>query len=196
MKRTLLVTSLLLVMTGCAQKKLNTAVDTSAVTSGSHGPNGTNIGAYQNVDPIGQGMGQGGATGGAYGEDGTYSENNPYSDNGAYGNSGVRNIYFGVDQYHITADKLGEIAHNAAILRKTRGKIKIEGHCDATGTDEYNYALGLRRAKAAKDALIAKGIPANRIILVSMGESSPECVTDTSAACYAKNRRVEFKIVQ
>jgi len=194
MRRTLLVTSILLVMTGCAQKKLNTAVDTSAVTSGSHGPNGTNIGAYQNVDPIGQGMGQGS---GIYGQDGTYDQNGGmYSENNGYGNSGVRNIYFGVDQYHITADKLGEIAHNAAILRKTRGKIKIEGHCDATGTDEYNYALGLRRAKAAKDALVAKGIPASRITLVSMGESSPECETSTSAECYAKNRRVEFKVIQ
>lgn len=182
-------------MTGCAQKKLNTTVDTSAVTSGVHGPNGTTIGSYENVDPIGQGMGQGA---GSYGQDGAYGQNGAYSydENNPYANSGVRNIYFDVDQYHITADKLGEIAHNAAILRKTRGKIKIEGHCDATGTDEYNYALGLRRAKAAKDALITKGIPASRMILVSMGESSPECVTDTSAACYAKNRRVEFKILQ
>lgn len=193
MKRTLLIASITLVMTGCAQKKLNTAVDTSAVTSGA---NGTNTGAYENVDPIGQGMGQGT---GVYGQDGTYGQNGTYgtySENNAYGNSGVRNIYFDVNQYHITADKLGEVSHNATLLRQSSGKIKIEGHCDASGTDEYNYALGLRRAKAAKDALIANSIPANRVTLVSMGESSPECETSASAECYAKNRRVEFKVIQ
>jgi len=199
-KKTLLIASITLVMTGCAQKKLNTGVDTSTVTSRTSGPNGTNIGAYENVDPLGQGMGQGSGSygqGGKYGQGGsTYGQNGTYNENNSYGNSGVRNIYFDVNQYHITADKLGEISHNAMLLRKSSGKIKIEGHCDASGTDEYNYALGLRRAKAAKDALIANGIPANRITLVSMGESSPECETSTSARCYAKNRRVEFKVIQ
>ena len=195
-KETLLIASITLVMTGCAQKKLNTSVDTSAVTSG---PNGTNIGAYENVDPIGQGMSQGDGTygqGGSYAQNGTYGQNGAYSQNSGYGESGVRNIYFDVNQYHITADKLGEITHNATLLRKSSGKIKVEGHCDASGTDEYNYALGLRRAKAAKDALITNGIPANKVTLVSMGESSPECETSTSAECYAKNRRVEFKVMQ
>ena len=183
-KRTLLIASITLVMTGCAQKKLNTTVDTSAVTAGA---NGTNTGVYANVDPIGQGMGQGS---GIYGQNGTYGENN------GYGNSGVSNIYFDVNQYNITADKLGEIAHNATLLRNNSGKIKIEGHCDASGTDEYNYALGLRRAKATKDAMVANGIAANKMTLVSMGESSPECETSSSADCYAKNRRVEFKVMQ
>jgi len=199
-KETLLMASITLVMTGCVQKKLNTGVvDTSAVTSVTSGPNGTNVGAYENVDPIGQGMGQGNGTygqGGIYGQDGTYSQDGIYSQNGGYGNSGVTNIYFDVNQYHITADKLGKVSHNATLLRNSSGKIKIEGHCDASGTDEYNYALGLRRAKAAKDALIANGIPANKVTLVSMGESSPECESSSSADCYAKNRRVEFKVMK
>jgi peptidoglycan-associated lipoprotein len=74
--------------------------------------------------------------------------------------------------------------------------VKIEGHCDAAGSDEYNYALGLRRAKATKDALTANGISSNNITLVSMGESAPECAMNSSADCYAKNRRVEFKVMQ
>jgi len=189
-KQILLIASITLVMTGCAEKRLNTRVDTSAVTSG---PNGITSGAYSNVDPIGQGMDQGS---GIYGQDGTYGQNGAYSENGAYGNSGVTNIYFDVNQYNITADKLGEVSHDATLLRDASGKIKIEGHCDATGTDEYNYALGLRRAKAAKDALIANGISANKVTLVSMGESSPECETSSSSECYAKNRRVEFKVMQ
>ena len=200
-KEIILIASITLAMTGCAQKKLNTTVDTSAIDTSvvTSGPNGTNTGAYANVDPIGQGMGQGsGIYGqdGIYGQNGTYGQNGSYSENNGYGNSGVSNIYFDVNQYHITADKLSEISHNSTLLRNSNGKIKIEGHCDASGTDEYNYALGLRRAKATKDAMVANGIAANKMTLVSMGESSPECETSSSSECYAKNRRVEFKVMQ
>ncbi|HHB94944.1 MAG TPA: peptidoglycan-associated lipoprotein, partial [Campylobacterales bacterium] len=78
---------------------------------------------------------------------------------------------------------------------KSGSRVKIEGHCDATGTDEYNYALGLRRAKSAKEALVDRGINSSSITMISMGESSPACTTDYSSACYAKNRRVEFKVI-
>ncbi len=181
-KKVLLVTaSLALIMTGCAQKKLNTTDDVAVVPA-----TNTTTNIYENVDPMGQGMSQGN---GMYGN-GMYGNNE-----GQYGNTGLQNIYFGVDQYNITAEKLGKISHNANILRNS-GRVKVEGHCDASGSDEYNYALGLRRAKATKDALIANGISRNNITLVSMGESSPECATSTSPDCYAKNRRVEFKVIQ
>jgi len=178
MKKQLLLvtTTLTLIMTGCAQKKINTSENTAGTAGNVPANNGANL--YQNVDPMG---GQGN---GIYGNSGDI-----------YGNSGVQNIYFNVDQYSITSEKLGEVSHNANLLRNS-GKIKVEGHCDAAGSDEYNYALGLKRAKATKDALIANGISANKITLVSMGESSPECATSASAECYAKNRRVEFKVMQ
>jgi len=173
----LAVATVALIMTGCAQKKLNTT-DTAGMAGVNdlNGANGTNV--YQDVDPMGQGNG-------IYGN----------SNNGLYGDSGVQNIYFDVDQYNITSDNLGQISHNANLLRNS-GKIKIEGHCDASGSDEYNYALGLKRAKATKDALQANGISGNNITLVSMGESSPECALNSSAECYSKNRRVEFKVMQ
>jgi len=181
----LVVATLALIMTGCAQKKLNTTdpkdttVGMAGVTNGINGTNGTNV--YQNVDPMGQGNG-------LYGND-------SYGNDALYGDSGVQNIYFGVDQYNITSNHLGQISHNANLLRNS-GKVKIEGHCDASGSDEYNYALGLKRAKAAKDALQSNGVPRKNMTLVSMGESSPECGTSSSAECYAKNRRVEFKVMQ
>ncbi len=185
-KETLLaMATFTLIMTGCAQKKINT-VDTSSLA-----PAGGDTEVYQNVDPYGDGNGQYGN--GKYGN-GQYGE-----DSGYYGNSGLQNIYFGIDQYNITPDMLGVVSHNATLLKSkvsSGQKIKIEGHCDASGTDEYNYALGLRRAKAAKDALQANGINGRSVTLVSMGESSPECTTSTSAECYAKNRRVEFKVIQ
>ena len=177
-------------MTGCAQKKLNT-IDASANIPVGDGTdvyqNGTEV--YQNVDPYGSGNGQYGNGGGDYSVDG-----DTYANGG-----GLQKIYFDVDQYNITPDQLGTVAQDAKILKSatsTGAKVKIEGHCDATGTDEYNYALGLRRAKAAKDALQSNGVNSNKILLVSMGESSPECTTSSSAECYAKNRRVEFKVIQ
>jgi len=184
MKKKILLTvvTLTLIATGCAQKKLNTTTNNGGVTTPGVG-DGTEV--YQNVDPYGSGNGQ-------------YSAGNGTDSYGIAG-TGIQNIYFDVDQYDITPDKLGIISQNANVLKsklKSGGKVKIEGHCDATGTDEYNYALGLRRAKATKDALQSNGINPRSITLVSMGESSPACTTSTSATCYAKNRRVEFKILK
>ena len=181
-------------MTGCAQKKLNTVDASSAVPvgdgsavyqNGTEGIEGTAV--YQNVDPYGSGNGQ-------YGN-GQYGVDEDVYANG----SGLQKIYFGVDQYNITPDQLGTVSQDAKLLKSaisTGSKVKIEGHCDASGSDEYNYALGLRRAKAAKDALQSNGVNPHQMLLVSMGESSPECTTSSSADCYAKNRRVEFKVIQ
>ena len=177
MKKQILLaaTTMTLIMTGCAQKKVNT-MDRNTVIPGANGAN-----LNTNVNPNGQGHTQGN---GLYGQE-----------NSMYGNSGVQNIYFDVNQYNITSAKLGQVSHNSNALRSS-GKVKIEGHCDASGSDEYNYALGLRRAKATKDALSANGISASNMTLVSMGESAPECAMNSSADCYSKNRRVEFKVMQ
>ena len=197
MKKKILLTAtvITLIMTGCAQKKLNT-VDNSIVV-----PDGVTDGTevYQNVDPYGSGNGQYGN--GQYGNgNGQYGDGQYGASGDAYANGGgVQKIYFGLDQYDITPGQLGVVAQDARILKRaitTGAKVKIEGHCDARGTDEYNYALGLRRAKAAKDALQSNGVNPNKLILVSMGESSPECTTSTTEECYAKNRRVEFKVIQ
>ena len=73
-------------------------------------------------------------------------------------------------------------------------KIKLEGNCDEWGTDEYNYALGLKRAKSAKDALIADGIDENKIMLISFGESNPLC-NDKNSKCWKMNRRVDYRLL-
>ena len=196
----LLITMATLLINGCADKKKITTrghngSNRGVFTNGTevYGSNGnTNShgdGLTNNVDPYGSG--NYGNNNGTY-NDGTFGETN-----GEYTDAGVKNIYFGVNQYNITSDNLPTIYSNANALRSkiNRGlKLKVEGHCDASGSDEYNYALGLRRAKAAKDALINKDIKADNILIVSMGESSPECYDSSSASCYAKNRRVEFKI--
>jgi peptidoglycan-associated lipoprotein len=69
----------------------------------------------------------------------------------------------------------------------------IEGHCDERGTPEYNLALGERRAQAAMSYLVALGIQANRISIVSYGHQQPLC-TERNEACWAKNRRAHFLV--
>jgi peptidoglycan-associated lipoprotein len=205
----LAATAISLLMAGCAQKKnVNTAsgqlgagTNNSTYTTVVDDGFSDNTGHYDNVDPYGDGN-YGGANGTYANGTNGYNNNGGYADGSkGYGsaNGGLENVYFGVDQYAITSDKLSIISHDAALIRAdiaNGAKLKIEGHCDATGSDEYNYALGLRRAKAAKDAMVLNGINSNSITLVSMGESAPACTSSTSADCYAKNRRVEFKLFQ
>jgi peptidoglycan-associated lipoprotein len=120
--------------------------------------------------------------------------------NGAYAGmnssgDGFQSIYFGFDRYDIAPDMENIIVYDADHAKKRQGKIRIEGNCDEFGTDEYNYALGLKRAKAVKDALAAQGVDTTRMLLVSYGESNPVC-TDQSERCYRKNRRVDLRIVR
>jgi len=112
----------------------------------------------------------------------------------------LENIYFDIDKYAITPEKLPTVINNAKIIKEATisgAKVKIEGHCDMRGSDEYNYALGLKRAKSTKDALISRGgISPSKIIIVSYGESSPLCTTDYSNRCLSENRRAQFKIIE
>jgi peptidoglycan-associated lipoprotein len=105
-------------------------------------------------------------------------------------------IYFDYDQYDIGADAESTIQDIASwLLKNMSSNVIIEGHCDDRGTNEYNLALGDRRAKAVRDYLTALGIAANRIETLSYGEEQPVC-TEASEACWAKNRRAHFIMVR
>lgn len=109
----------------------------------------------------------------------------------------VNKIYFDFDKYDIRPDMEAKIKSNARLLNTLKAKdfsIKVEGNCDEWGTDEYNYALGLKRAKSVKESLISFGVDSSRIMIVSFGESNPEC-KDSNKACWDKNRRAEFKLL-
>ena len=69
--------------------------------------------------------------------------------------------------------------------------VLIEGHCDERGTNEYNLGLGDRRARATMNYLVAQGVQASRINVVSYGEERPTC-TEKTEGCWAKNRRAAF----
>lgn len=108
---------------------------------------------------------------------------------------GFSSIYFGFDNYSVSGDMQENMGVNTQVARGATAIIKIEGNCDEFGTDEYNYALGLKRAKAVKDTLIAQGIAGNKMMLVSFGESTPACQEATDS-CYQQNRRVDLRIVR
>jgi peptidoglycan-associated lipoprotein len=105
-------------------------------------------------------------------------------------------VYFEFDKFTVTADMQNTISSQSKLINEAAAKytIKLEGNCDEWGSDEYNFALGLKRSEAIKKALIAQGVSADKITLVSYGESNPSC-TEKTQECWAKNRRVDFKLL-
>jgi len=101
-------------------------------------------------------------------------------------------IYFDFDRSSIKTSERSKLDAIAKILKsKPETKIQIEGHCDERGTEEYNRALGERRALAAREYLIRSGISADRIFTISYGEDKPADPGHNEEA-WAKNRRDEF----
>jgi peptidoglycan-associated lipoprotein len=87
-------------------------------------------------------------------------------------------VFFDLDQYSIRDDARAVLQRNAEWMRRwTSTRITVEGHCDARGTNEYNLALGERRATAVKDYLVSLGVASDRVVALSRGEESPVCST-------------------
>jgi peptidoglycan-associated lipoprotein len=105
-------------------------------------------------------------------------------------------IYFDYDRALIRDDARAVLDGNAAWLKKFRtAKILVEGHCDERGTEEYNLALGEKRAKSAQDYLLSMGIASDRIKIISYGKSQPiDPGHDESA--WQMNRRAQFQIIE
>ena len=103
-------------------------------------------------------------------------------------------VGFDYDMATVRDDQRGILQKNADWLRRwPTTRISIEGHADQRGTNEYNLALGERRAKSVADYLVGLGIAADRMVVVSKGEESPLC-TELTDACYARNRRGHFVV--
>ncbi len=104
----------------------------------------------------------------------------------------LESIHFDFDKYNLTDEAIAILTKNAEILMNNPDvKITIEGHCDERGTEEYNLALGEKRAMAARDFLVRFGIEKSRISIVSYGEERPIDPRHNEEA-WAKNRRAEF----
>ena len=169
------VTVALLVFSGCSDKA--PAVDESL--------NGQNT---QEVAPVG--------TETVATDDSTVNGENGGSQTKEEIEQQLPTIYFAFDKFNVTADGQAKL-ERAAELGKTKAQgysVRLEGNCDEWGSDEYNFALGLKRANAVKEVLVADGINPKRISMVSFGESNPVCA-DKTQECWAKNRRVNFRLL-
>ena len=108
----------------------------------------------------------------------------------------IEDAYFDYDKSTLRPDALNALQADSTELRDILKdypdyKLTIEGHCDERGSDEYNLALGDRRAQAAKDYLVQVGIPSSQLNLVSYGKMKPVC-TEHDEACWQKNRRIHI----
>ena len=105
-------------------------------------------------------------------------------------------VYFDYDRAVIRDDARATLDGNAAWLKRFRtAKILVEGHCDERGTEEYNLALGEKRAKATQDYLLSVGIPADRIKIISYGKSQP-INPGHDENSWQMNRRAQFLIIE
>ena len=105
-------------------------------------------------------------------------------------------IYFDFDKHNLKPPAVAKLDKVADFMSKNAdAKIRIEGHCDERGTNEYNLALGNRRANSAQKYLIDLGISAERLSTISYGEERPADPGHNEAA-WAKNRRDEFKLME
>jgi len=108
----------------------------------------------------------------------------------------LQKIYFNFDSSNLSDEARSTLTKNADLLAKQPAvNIRVEGNCDERGSDEYNLALGERRAKAARDYLVNLGVKAERISVISYGEEKPADQGHDEAA-WSKNRRDEFVIVK
>ncbi len=105
-------------------------------------------------------------------------------------------IFFDYDDYSIREDMWDRIKQNVKyLLEHPQVKIQLQGNCDERGTNEYNMALGAKRALEVKKMLVKLGIKEERISTISFGEERPlaKCHSET---CWALNRRVDFVIIK
>lgn len=107
-----------------------------------------------------------------------------------------KDVLFDYDKSDIRSDARPALNAIAAYLGDNKGiNIVVEGHCDERGTNEYNLALGEKRAKAAKNYLTSLGVSPDRMIVITFGEEKPVCMEQTEA-CWQLNRRAHFVIVK
>jgi len=118
--------------------------------------------------------------------------------NGTMGGTGgpLSDIHFGYNTYNIEPQDGSVLKANASWLEgHPNTHVQVEGHCDERGSEEYNMALGAKRAQSAKDYLVTLGIPSERISTISYGKELPLC-QDHDDSCWAQNRRDHFVVQQ
>jgi peptidoglycan-associated lipoprotein len=172
---------LVVVLTGCAKQPASSGSQASAPAPGGARTDGAG----------GPGGGTFGSTPGGAGGSGLTGANRPAIKDFVAAPD-LADIHFEFDRADIReADAKTLDSHAKWLKAHADHHLLIEGHCDERGTNEYNTALGDRRAKATMNYLVAHGVPVSRISLISYGEERPVCAQH-DADCWAKNRRAHF----
>ncbi len=183
---------LILVASGCAKEPVTMPASMTPSPGASGGSTASRSQPSISQPSTSQSTAPGGTTRPAAGRtDSTTARPSPRDFSGV---AALKDINFDYDKYDIRPTDAKILDASAAWLKSNaRTLLLIEGHCDERGTNEYNLALGEQRAKAAMSYLVALGIQASRISIVSYGEEQPLC-NERGEACWAKNRRAHFLI--
>jgi peptidoglycan-associated lipoprotein len=104
----------------------------------------------------------------------------------------LNSVYFDYDRSHVRSDATSTLQGNAGYLKQNSGTVTVEGHCDNRGTNEYNLALGQRRADSTKTYLVNLGVSSSSLRTVSYGEEKPVC-HEGNDSCWQRNRRADFR---
>lgn len=106
----------------------------------------------------------------------------------------LQDVYYEFDSIDLRSDAEEILKRNAEWMKANpTARIEIEGHCDDIGSDEYNLALGAKRAQIARDFLVSQGVSADQLVTISYGKEAPACFEPTEE-CRVKNRRARFVV--
>lgn len=106
----------------------------------------------------------------------------------------LQDVYYEFDSIDLRGDAEETLKRNADWMKANpTARVEIEGHCDDIGSDEYNLALGAKRAQIARDFLVSQGVSAEQLVTISYGKEAPACFEATEE-CRVKNRRARFVV--
>ena len=108
--------------------------------------------------------------------------------------TGLKDIHFKFDKYDLDSDSKLILQENAEFLKSNQDlHVEIQGHSDERGTNNYNIALGERRAHSTKKYLVSQGVDSNNVNVISYGEEKPFCFS-SDETCWFQNRRAHFMV--
>ena len=108
--------------------------------------------------------------------------------------TGLKDIHFKFDKYDLDSDSKRILQENAEFLKNNQDlHVEIQGHSDERGTNNYNIALGERRAQSTKKYLVSQGVDSSNVSVISYGEEKPFCFSSVET-CWFQNRRAHFMV--
>ena len=106
----------------------------------------------------------------------------------------LKDIFFEFDKYDLDTDSRRILQRNAEFLKRNQDlHVEIQGHCDERGGNNYNIALGERRAHSTKKYLVSQGVDSSSVHVIAYGEEKPFCF-ESNETCWQQNRRAHFML--